>query len=95
MVRGVETEAAPGCGICRAVLDAKATKLEAEDAAVRAAMNQRRIDMDARSATCDALERNMETAHLETEQLLAQQVRCLEPYDLKNKAAASTAGPLL
>ena len=55
-------------------MDARAAKLEAENAEARAAMDQTRIDMDARSATCDALERNMETTHLETEQLLAQQV---------------------
>jgi len=29
--------------------------------------------MEARAATCDTLARNMDAAHLETEQLLAQQ----------------------
>ena len=65
--------------LCRAALDTKAAKLEAEDAGVRAAMGETRIELDARTATCAALERNMETAHLETEQLLAQQVRPSEP----------------
>ena len=35
---------------------------------------QVRVEMDARTATCDTLARNMDAAHLETEQLLAQQV---------------------
>ena len=34
--------------------------------------SQVRVEMEARAATCDTLARNMDAAHLETEQLLAQ-----------------------
>ena len=38
---------------------------------------QLRVEMDARAAMCDMLARNMDAAHLEAEQLLAQQVHTL------------------
>ena len=38
---------------------------------------QVRIEMEARAATCDTLARNMDAAHLETEQLLASQAGTL------------------
>ena len=41
---------------------------------------QVRVEMEARAATCDTLARNMEAAHLETEQLLAQQAPLLTAH---------------